>query len=140
MNSANYNVLTPKKSNSVNELLDELFQDRFSGHANRFSPSVDIFEDDQLYGIFLSLPGIKKEEIKIDIADNRLQVSGQRVVNGNGIIFHVQEIPKGTFSKVFHIPKDVQQDKIEAKYEEGLLKLTLPKNQKLKHKYRIDIK
>jgi len=54
--------------------------------------------------------------------------------------FYVKEIQSGNFFNSFHLPKDVHQEKIEAKYEDGLLKLLLPKSQKLKQKLQIKVK
>ena len=138
----NCNVLDPRPVNSFSDLLEELFQEKPNESGRRFSPAVDIYEEDQLYGVVLALPGIKKENIKIEIGENKLQVSGARYTEAASNLkkHYVQEIPRGAFIKSFHLPKDVQQEKIEAKYEDGLLKLILPKSQKLKQKYQIEIK
>jgi len=142
MKNIKYNVLDSRPAGSFSSLLDELLQEKYNGPGKQFSPAVDIYEEDQLYAILISVPGIKKEDIKIDIVENELQISGQRNAGDNKSSkkYYLQEIPRGSFTKSFNLPKDVQQEKIEAKYEEGILKLLLPKNQKLKHKYQIEIK
>ncbi|KEO72822.1 Hsp20/alpha crystallin family protein [Anditalea andensis] len=141
MKLVNFNVLNPNQSGFTG-LLEDIRPNHGGKSVKRFSPAVDIYEDDLYYGVIVALPGMEKKDIKINIIDDKLGVTGERKENENaqGKIYHLQEIVKGTFSKTFHIPKDVVQEKIEAQYEEGLLKLLLPKNQKLNHKYQIEVK
>lgn len=142
MKNINYNVLDPRPASTLNGLLEELIQEKHKGSGHRFSPAVDIYEEAQYYGILLAVPGINKEDVKIDIVENKLQISGKRNggENNGEKKYYLQQIPVGNFTKSFHLPKDVLQEKIEAKYEDGILKLLLPKNQKLKQKYQIEIK
>jgi len=139
MKHVHYNVLDPNMP-PISDLLNELYQDT-PGSIKRFTPRVDIYENDRQYGIILAIPGIHKGNIKIDIQDDKLNVSGERKLQMNeGIKYHMQETHFGVFSKIFHLPKGIDQEKIEATYEDGLLLILLPKSQKLKQKYQIEIK
>ncbi|HSJ66773.1 MAG TPA: Hsp20/alpha crystallin family protein [Anditalea sp.] len=141
MKLVNYNVLEPKHSRYTSGYLNGLFQENGHESFRRFTPAVDIYEEEQHYGIILALPGVKKDNIQINLIENKLQISGVKEVEVNhSRKYHINEICQGSFSKTFQLPKDVNQDKIEAKYEEGLLRLLLPKNQKLTQKYQIEIK
>lgn len=140
MKHVNYNVLDPR-SPAISGLLNDWYQDTKAGSIKRFTPQVDVYENELQFGIILSIPGMLKEDIKIETHDNKLFVSGEKKLTmREGVTYHVQEISYGVFSKIFHLPKIIDQEKIEAKYEVGLLHLLLPKNQKLTHKYQVKIK
>jgi len=91
MNYVKHNVLDLKQP-TLRGLLNELYQDTVTGSVNRFTPSVDVYESEGHYGIILAVPGMDKENIKIDIQDDKLYVSGERKLYMNdGIKYHIQE-------------------------------------------------
>lgn len=93
-----------------------------------FSPALDIEEKDGVYLITVDLPGIKKEDIKIDLHDSVLTISGERnrVEKGEG---KYTERTYGKFQRSFTLPNPVDADKIEAKFEDGVLHMNLPQSQ-----------
>lgn len=94
---------------------------------DQWSPAVEIAEEDKFFAVYLDVPGLKKEEIDIEIKDNRLFVAGERkpVVTQEKLVR--SERRYGKFSRVFTLPQDVNTDSIEARFEEGVLTVILPK-------------
>lgn len=92
-----------------------------------FSPSVDIEENEEMYMVSADLPGIKKDEIKIDVTGNTLRVSGERrrEIKEEGYY----ERSSGRFSRSFTLPEAVDSKKIEANFEDGVLRIVLPKSE-----------
>ncbi len=95
----------------------------------QFVPAVNTREGDKAYYIEVDLPGVKKEDIKIDVHDNILTVSGERKIKEErkDDDFYRVESLYGKFERSFTLPDDVDSDKIEAKDENGVLLITIPK-------------
>ncbi len=121
----NNNVIFPAL---MNELLKP---DWFGGVANlnAATPSVNIKENEKNYELALIAPGRKKEDFKIEIDDELLTVSSAIVVNKEEVKdnYTRKEFEVGSFKRVFNLPETVNQEKINAAYDQGILKLTLPK-------------
>jgi len=96
-----------------------------------FIPSVNTREADDAYYIEVDLPGVKKENISIDVKDNILTISGERVIEDKrkDDEFYRVESVYGKFARSFTLPEDVDSDKIEAKAENGVLVVKIPKVQ-----------
>lgn len=125
--------LTPRKSGQLWNLMDpfdEMFKDVsapvFSKNELGFS-AVDIEEKEAAYLVTMDLPGMKEEEIKIDLAKNLLKISGERKRETKKEDGHYYERSYGAFSRTFNVPDNIDAEKIEAKYEHGVLKIEIPK-------------
>jgi HSP20 family protein len=95
-----------------------------------FQPSADVHETEGHYMINFDIPGVKKEDIKIEMRGNQLEISGERkdeLKNGKGRSY-------GKFERSFTLPETVNAEKIEAHYEDGVLSLALPKAETAKPK------
>lgn len=129
---------------NFSSLLDNFFNERFNvaGSTRSFLPKVDIAETETGFEVSLATPGMKKEDFNIEVNDNFLTISGERkfVNEDKGKNFHSVETQYGTFSKSFKLPKSVNAEKIEAKYEAGILNLFVPKDEKKKLKNTITVK
>lgn len=100
-----------------------------------FQPSCDIHEGKDLYLVSFDMPGVRKEDIKIEVQGNNLVISGerQREVNqqdGDATIYH--ERAYGKFERTFVMPTSINAEKIEAHYENGVLNVALPKAESAK--------
>ena len=119
---------------SFGRLLDTFFDDRFQGGAQQvdFTPTVDISETDKAFDIHLAIPGVKKADVNITLENDQLTISGERTIEKetDEKNFHSRESFFGTFSRTFNLPEIVNVDKIDAKQEDGILKITLPKDEK----------
>lgn len=142
MKLVRYNQLDPQVPASFIGMLDRFFNDSFGAALKQFNPAVDIAEDEKSYEIHVAVPGVKKQDFKIDLIDGKLTISGERKMEEKkeGKSFHSLETQYGSFSRSFFIPEDVKADQVEATYEDGLLKLTLPKKEKKVSKASIEVK
>lgn len=91
-----------------------------------FSPSLDLEEKDNNYIVTVDLPGIKKENIKVDLDDNVLTISGERTRESKGEGKYTER-SYGKFLRSFSLPTKVNADKIDARFDNGVLQVTLPK-------------
>ena len=109
--------------------------------VTEWSPLVDITEDDKEYVVKAEIPEMKKEDIKINVHDDVLTVSGERKYEKDekGKKFHRVERAYGSFMRSFTLPENADSSKINAEYKDGMLKIHLPKSEQAKKK-AIDVK
>eukprot|EP00698_Gefionella_okellyi_P023859 TRINITY_DN826_c0_g1_i1.p1 TRINITY_DN826_c0_g1~~TRINITY_DN826_c0_g1_i1.p1 ORF type:complete len:164 (+),score=33.94 TRINITY_DN826_c0_g1_i1:93-584(+) len=94
-----------------------------------FWPSVDVKESDAAVTVQAELPGLKKEDIHINVENNVLTISGERSqekVEDNERVHRVER-SYGSFKRSFALPKHVQDDQIKASYNDGVLSVEIPK-------------
>lgn len=102
--------------------------------VSKFSPSIDLYENNEGYVVRVSLAGAKKEDIKLNILDKQLTVSAtinkdEKFKNYN---CHSSESFIGSFSRSLTLPKDVNEEKVKASYENGVLIVELEKKERKK--------
>jgi HSP20 family protein len=99
-----------------------------------WSPSVDIAENEKEFIVKAELPDVKKEDIKVNVEDGTLSISGERKVEKEekDLKFHRIERAYGRFERSFTLPNAVDADKITSEYKEGILTVHVPKNPKPK--------
>ncbi|MBX3023091.1 MAG: Hsp20/alpha crystallin family protein [Bdellovibrionales bacterium] len=94
-----------------------------------FSPVVDLHESKDFYLVSMDLPGVPEKNIKVDVDQGRLSVSGERsreIKNEEGMFRRIER-SYGRFERTFALPQNVSQDKIQARYENGVLEVLIPK-------------
>lgn len=94
-----------------------------------FSPAVDIEEGKGVYMITADLPGIKADDIKVDVTNKTLKISGVRNRETKDEGNNYYERTSGQFVREFTLPEAVDSRKIEAHFEDGVLRVVLPKGQ-----------
>lgn len=101
-----------------------------------WSPLVDIAEDEKEYIIKAEIPEMKKEDIKLNILDDVLTITGERKYEKEekGKKYHRVERAYGSFMRSFTLPENSDGSKISAEYKDGMLKVHLPKCEKTKSK------
>ncbi len=103
-------------------------------NVNAFMPTVNTREDEKSYTVEVDLPGIKKEDIKVNIdpENNTLTISGERKFKNEvkKDDYYTLESNYGKFLRTFTLPENVNVEQIDAKSEDGVLNLTLPKIKK----------
>lgn len=129
-------ALAPIFKQDMNWVNDFLTDAPFKAHGL----PVDIKETEKSFKITADLPGMKKEEINVDFHEGILTISASREENeekeeGN---YHRIERRKGSFSRSFRLGGDVDSDKIEASYTDGVLRVLIPKAETAQ-KRRIEI-
>ncbi|NVJ85944.1 MAG: Hsp20/alpha crystallin family protein [Algoriphagus sp.] len=142
MKLTKYNQLDPLFSADFGGLFERFFNESLENETRKFSPAVDISEDDAQFEIQLAVPGMKKQDFHVDLTEGRLTISGERKIEEKkeGKNFHSLETQYGSFSRAFYVPDNVNPDKIEAVYEDGILKIFLPKAEKKVNKASIEVK
>lgn len=93
-----------------------------------FSPAVDFEEKDNQYLVTVDLPGIKKEDIKIDLSDNILSISGERTRESKAEGRYTER-SYGKFSRSFSLPSQVNSENVQAAFDNGVLRITLTKSE-----------
>lgn len=136
-----FDLMRPESFSSV---LDKFFNDSLMNatRRNEFVPQVDISENEKNYTIEVAVPGMKKEDFKIDINDKVLEISGERKMKNEvkEENFHSIETSYGSFKRSFRLPEEVAESKISATYRDGILELVLPKSEEKKLKSSIPVK
>jgi HSP20 family protein len=93
-----------------------------------FTPEVDIFENERQINLLADMPGVAPGDVKIDLNDNLLTISGEvKPFEGKDESDVLIEFEIGRYYRQFTLSEIVDQGKIEAKLEDGVLRLTLPK-------------
>lgn len=132
------------KPATFSNFIDRFFNDDFSGgkSVSKFSPQVDIAETENQFEIEFYLPGMKREDINIDVQEDRLTVSGERKMENEKKEknFHSVESYYGTFIRSFYLPDNASVDKIDASYKDGVLQVIVPKDAKKETRKKISIK
>jgi HSP20 family protein len=105
-------------------------------------PAVNIREDEKKYFLELAIPGMDKKDLKIDINEDVLTISSENKSeteeNRNG--YKRKEFSYSSFSRNFYLPENVEREKIEANYKDGILSVELPKQEEEKNKISREIK
>ncbi len=126
---------------SLQSRLNSLFQDYGRGQnegdslsAASFAPPVDIYEDDQKLVLKLEVPGVKQDDLDIQVEGRTLTVRGERKFSSEEKQenFHRVEHRYGTFARTFTLPNSVNAENVKATYEAGVLQLELAKRAEAK--------
>lgn len=104
--------------------------------TQEWSPKVDIVETDKEFTIKAELPEVKKEDVKVNIENGELCISGERKQEKeeSGKKFHRIERFYGSFMRSFTLPGNVDEANIKAEFKDGMLNLSLPKTAETKPK------
>jgi HSP20 family protein len=103
------------------------------------NPKVDMIEDKKTYTLSAELPGMELDNINLDLSDGILTLSGEKKTEkeeneeGN---YHMMERSYGYFKRSFALPPSVEEDKIQADFKKGVLKVTMPKSAKSQQNQR----
>ena len=121
---------------SLQERVNQLFGDFFpemnpdpsSLTASWFSPKTDVYEEDDRIVLDMEVPGIREEDINLTLEGNSLTITGERnVERDHKDRYQRIERYRGSFSRTFSLPAAVDPDSIEARYDRGVLHVTMAK-------------
>jgi HSP20 family protein len=134
---------------SLQGRINRLFDDAFSSRAGAddtlsmgsWSPAVDIYDRSDAIVIHAELPGVKKEDISIEVKQNVLTLKGERVATQEvrEESYYRRERSFGCFQRSFTLPEMVNPDQIKAKFKDGVLEIEVPKPEEAKPK-QINVK
>lgn len=130
---------------SFRQEMDRLFEDFFAPTTTRASsgngdllPSIELKESDKGYTVSAELPGLEMKDVNVDLNDNVLSITGEKRAeqqNDEGGM-HYSERSFGRFERRIPLPQEIDADKTEAKFKNGVLTIDLPKNPKAQDKKR----
>lgn len=103
-------------------------------NGGRWHPAVDVYETDEAYVVTAELPGMKKEEIDIDVKDRILTVKGRRSSDTEvkKELYYRKERVFGSFQRAFSLPEGVDSAQITAEFNNGVLKISIPRPEEKK--------
>jgi HSP20 family protein len=126
---------------SINSLFDEFFNElpAFGKTVNNFfTPSVNIFETPDAYHLEVIAPGRNKEDFNVTVENGLLTISFTKKEEAKQEDYKVvrREFSFQSFKRSFNVDENIQTENIQAKYENGLLKLLLPKKAEVKQEVK----
>ena len=128
------------------DMMANLFEDRFFDPIKKFNtkkvPSVNISENKDGFGIQLAAPGMKKEDFNVEIENNLIIISAEHKneTDKKDDNYSIREFNYSSFKRTFTLPKSADKTKIEAKYNAGILEVSIAKKgEELKESKRIEI-
>lgn len=123
------------------DIMDEFFNEAVATRGSSFTPSINISETGNMLNIDVEIPGMKKEDIQIGVENRTLTISGERKNKDeeDGRTFHRVETHYGSFERSFQLPDHVDEESIEATYNDGILHIGIKKKEE-KLKKQIAIK
>ncbi len=109
--------------------------------ASRVYPSINITEDDSNYYLRAELPGVKSEDLELTVVENRVSIRGERKIDSGkeSADYDRREREEGVFRRTVSLPMEVVSNKVNAEMKEGILKVTLPKQEEAKPR-KVEIK
>lgn len=122
---------------SLQERMNRLFEDSLAAGgaeprglgAGGFSPAADAYETAEGFVLQVELPGIEPDAVGLQVEGDQVLLKGERrpTVSGRPERFHRMERPYGPFSRVFRLPEEIDTEGVQARIEDGLLTIVLPK-------------
>lgn len=109
--------------------LDNFIEDRGSLIKTDFTPSVNTREGENAYHVEVDLPGVKKDDINVDVKDNIVTISGERKTKKEvkEEEYYKVESSYGKFERSFTLPENVDVENIHAESQDGVLEVVIPK-------------
>jgi len=92
-------------------------------------PPINVTQDNESFYLRAEVPGIKADELSISAVKNRLSIAGKREIPNEHerVCYHRKERPEGSFNRTLTLPTELDVDRIDARYTDGILTLKLPK-------------
>ncbi len=124
-------------TSSVDQFLnDAVFNWRNEMNGGNEVPKVNIFETDEEFRVEMAAPGMKREDFHVELDNDTLRIWSEieDKKEEKKESYTRREFSYESFTRSFHLPNSVEADKIKAKYEDGLLRLVIPKKEEAKRK------
>lgn len=135
--------LETRRPMSIADLMEDFWAKPFETAATKGMsfPAMDISEDEKAITVKAELPGIETKDVDVNLEHGVLTIRGEKKFEDEEKKdnYHRIERSYGSFSRALQVPGEVDETKVEAKFDKGILTITLPKNEKAKPK-KIEIK
>ena len=134
--------MTMYSTTRFNDPLDALFTNFMGGRQGNGAtlmraPETDVVETEREIRVVTEMPGLKRNDIEIDVENNVLTIRGEKReerTEGEKGRFHLAERRYGTYTRSFVLPRDVDSDAIQATFEDGVLTVVVPKSEKARRR------
>ena len=118
---------------------DRIFDSMFSHDlplfplAQSWTPAVDVNETETEFFLSADMPGLDKKDVSVDIHDGVITIKGERTIDNEKSTdgYRIRERQLGSFNRSFRLPDNVNEDKVAAKFKNGVLTVTLPKTKEI---------
>ena len=121
-------------SREVERLFDEIIHRPWEGgrEARGWNPSMDLYETADAYVVDADLPGVKTEDIMVEVQNGDLVIQGERLLDQDhrNERFHIMERGSGFFVRQMKLPAPVDKDNLRVEFLDGVLRVVLPKSKK----------
>ncbi len=125
-------------------LFDKVFTEGWTAKPSlaKFVPQADAIESEKDFQLQVALPGFKKEDINLEFQEGKLTISGERKFDSEqkGNKFHFIQTNYGHFSQPFFLPENINESAIETNFQDGILTVVVPKDEKKVLKRQIEVK
>ena len=124
------NFLERRSAATYPGIIGSLFEEAVRGIDNPGFPALNIAEQKDLLRLELAIPGFNKEEIRLKVDENRyLRIEGEKLKNDpeENVLYRKQEFGLRNFARSYRLGKSLNTDEISAAYENGILKISIPK-------------
>ena len=104
--------------------------DAFRRHTSGLSTTVDLIEQEKAYEVMAELPGLTPADVRVEVVGDSLRLAGEKRderASTPAAGYHLRERHFGAFARSFVLPEDVDRDQISARFEQGVLTVTLPR-------------
>ena len=123
---------------SFEDIFDDFFSNSWLGRSENsyWNPAVDVIEEEKKYVLSMDLPGLGKDDVKIAVESNTLRISGEKRHENEEKKknYHRCERYYGKFERSFNLGKEIDSEKVEANFKDGVLSIELPKAETAKPK------
>ena len=123
---------------TTQQLFDEVFGKEFARKAQGWAPAVNMAESKDEYTVTAELPGMKPEDVSVDFTDGMLTIRGEKVnektEKEDDRTYYMWERRFGTFQRTLPFPGGIDEKKIAAEFNDGVLTVHLPKTEEVKPK------
>jgi HSP20 family protein len=128
---------------TIQDRMNRLFRDSYGTEGREdsltsttFAPPVDVYEDEHNVTLKIEVPGIEEKDIDVQIENNTLTVHGERKFEKEEKEENYRRVERqyGSFTRTFTLPSTVDQEKVQADYDKGVLKIKLAKKAEAKPK------
>lgn len=116
---------------SFSDMIDDFFNRAMGRGADFFRPEMNVSESDDHFEITLEIPGVKKEDMEVSLEDNLLTIRGERRLEEEEKDRQYRHVEShyGTFERTLPLPETIDEESIEAKYENGVLTILIEKTE-----------
>ncbi len=120
--------------NDINRLFAGALAGTVTGGTQTWAPAVDVFETSDAVVLKAELPGLSTEDVDVEVDDNVLTISGERVLRDSVENGHYYRLERsyGKFSRSLSLPQGIKADEVAATFTDGVLEVTVPKADEIK--------